>query len=92
MEYILDNQGKVIIEEHHLNEEELKGRTDEELELLGVIRHLDQLAPEKDFAFGTIRHFDFGKNFIIFCEHQSFWLDFYILWRTVIDAVTLRGR
>jgi len=29
---------------------------------------------------------------LYYIKHQSFWLDFYILWRTVIDAVTLRGR
>lgn len=29
---------------------------------------------------------------LYYIKHQSFWLDMQILWRTVLDAVTLRGR
>jgi len=29
---------------------------------------------------------------LYYIKHQSFWLDMQILWRTILDAVTLRGR
>jgi exopolysaccharide biosynthesis polyprenyl glycosylphosphotransferase len=29
---------------------------------------------------------------LYYIKHQSLWLDFYILWRTIIEAVTFRGR
>ncbi|RLD01367.1 MAG: sugar transferase, partial [Chloroflexota bacterium] len=29
---------------------------------------------------------------LYYIKHQSFWLDLYILWRTVIDSLSLGGR